>query len=943
VVLEGRHVALGRPVAIKVLPRALAADPSVRERFVREARIVASLDHPHIVRVHDYVEEDGLCLLIMDLMTGGSLWNRLRNWGVATDQACAIVLAVAGGLQCAHRQGVLHRDIKPGNVLFADRDTVKVADFGIAKVLTESDSQQTSVGTFVGTPAYMAPEQFTGRGLGPGTDLYALGVMTYELLSGRLPFDATTDPTVQLFQHVHEPPQPLRLAAPTIPEPITDPVMHTLEKNPDNRHPSIEAFATALARGATEAFGAGWVQRSGIIVAGADDIIASTQAAAQDAAQPHVSAQSLTIRVTGDHPRLGAAPPTPPQPDTPGLTRDLWTPPEASTPLPTDREPDSEEIEEPEPAEPEPAEPERKEPAEDRPRRRISGRVIGIAAVAAAAVTAATLLAILPNSGSDEASAPTTSSGATTAATVSDTTAAESTAATTAAATTADPTGADTTPATTTTALTEAGGAALPPVVGRDPSDRVMAFYLARTHTAEVDGSWAGWDTDGSNPPDDIASDYYPALGPYSSANPAVLAQHFAWLRQAGVGVIAYEWWGPNSRQDELLPLVLDAAADHGIGVAFLIHRYQGRSVESLAEDIDHLYEHRLHDAFHRTSQPTPYQEAASRGLFLLSEPGDDAADWAPALDEIHATEEGAVVLAEVTSTRLVEDGHFDGLFTHPGRPNDDFTWAATLPEAAWFVPTVMPGYEPARSEEAADRVPRDGGRVYAATWDLAFSTGVEPAMVAVGSFNDWYEGTQIEPASSNPPVIAGLIYQTYDDLGPDGYLDLTAQLAAEFLDTSFPEGVPARLYITSTSDWTTVQFPSEIRVVRVTEVRFEAPAESSWEWGRETSWGPQPSSEDGSTLVTVSQFIEEAERETEEGSTAELVVDLRLLPAEGDTALPDEIELTILAGCYGEVGAAISNLQGPEPVTVARGIQPTQCGGAYRFTLLTADLAAAP
>src|SRR4051812_14101183 len=128
VVLGGRHRELGRDVAIKQLPRAFAADPAVRSRFLAEARVLASLDHPHVVPVFDFVERDGLCLLVMEQLTGGTLWSRFTGQGITATDACAVVVATCAALQCAHERGVLHRDVKPENLMFSAAGTLKVTD-----------------------------------------------------------------------------------------------------------------------------------------------------------------------------------------------------------------------------------------------------------------------------------------------------------------------------------------------------------------------------------------------------------------------------------------------------------------------------------------------------------------------------------------------------------------------------------------------------------------------------------------------------------------------------------------------------------------------------------------------------------------------------------------------------------------------------------------------
>src|SRR5215471_2045141 len=135
IVLRGEHRRLGRPVAIKELPRAFAADLAVQRRFASEAHLLAGLDHPHVVRVYDYVEKDDLCLLVMELLPGGTVRDRLSAGDMAPEAACGIALATCVGLDYAHSRGILHRDIKPENLLFGTADQLKVSDFGIARVL----------------------------------------------------------------------------------------------------------------------------------------------------------------------------------------------------------------------------------------------------------------------------------------------------------------------------------------------------------------------------------------------------------------------------------------------------------------------------------------------------------------------------------------------------------------------------------------------------------------------------------------------------------------------------------------------------------------------------------------------------------------------------------------------------------------------------------------
>jgi serine/threonine protein kinase len=258
VVLVAEHRRLGRRVAVKELPRPLASDPAVRRRFATEARLLASLDHPHIVPVFDYVEKGGLCLLVMEYLSGGTVWERFRNDGIRADLACSLVLATCNALHFAHGKGILHRDIKPQNLLFSESGTLKVADFGIAKVLGGSATLATRTGEVLGTPAYMAPEQVLGEVLTPATDVYAVGTVLYALLSGRLPFPAADDVMSLLFQHVHNQPTPLQTVAPDVAPEIDAVVMRALATDPLDRYQDADDLAMALARAATSCWGAGW-------------------------------------------------------------------------------------------------------------------------------------------------------------------------------------------------------------------------------------------------------------------------------------------------------------------------------------------------------------------------------------------------------------------------------------------------------------------------------------------------------------------------------------------------------------------------------------------------------------------------------------------------------------------------------------------------------------
>ncbi len=322
VVLSATHRELGRRVAIKQLPRAFGADPAVRTRFKEEARLVASLTHPHIVPVFDFVEHDGLCLIVMELLTGGTLWDRFLDEGVPLDDACALLLAASAALQHAHSHGILHRDIKPENFLFSDTGIMKLGDFGIAKVIGQAAVQLTVAGSVMGTPAYMAPEQALGQKLGPGTDIYSLGVMLYELASGDLPFPETDDPLHQLIAKTDGDPRPLRELRPDIHPELDAVIMQAISRRPEDRQPTAQDLGLSLARAATVAFGAGWLRQCGVEVMSAPQMIALTEQSTGTAA-PAMRPSRIT-RATSVHSRIGdlvtepGTQPAPPPGATPG-------------------------------------------------------------------------------------------------------------------------------------------------------------------------------------------------------------------------------------------------------------------------------------------------------------------------------------------------------------------------------------------------------------------------------------------------------------------------------------------------------------------------------------------------------------------------------------------------------------------------------------------------
>jgi serine/threonine protein kinase len=274
VVVAGQHRQLDRRVAIKQLPSELSADPAVRRRFTAEARVLASLDHPHVVPVYDFVERDGVCLLVMELLPGGTLRSRASGGaGLTARQAVALSLACASGLSAAHRRGILHRDVKPENMLFAASGVLKVTDFGIAKVIGGSDTAMTRAGDVLGTPSYIAPEQVLGGELSPATDVYGLATMLYQLLAGVFPFSHDGPAVALLFKHAHEAPKPLRDVAPQVPEEVAAVVMRGLATDPAQRFQTAESFGAALAQAGTKAWHAGWLWDEQVPILDAEAIV----------------------------------------------------------------------------------------------------------------------------------------------------------------------------------------------------------------------------------------------------------------------------------------------------------------------------------------------------------------------------------------------------------------------------------------------------------------------------------------------------------------------------------------------------------------------------------------------------------------------------------------------------------------------------------------------
>ena len=263
-VYKAYHERLHREVAIKIILPHIADQAGFRQRFEREAQLSASLEHRNIVAIYDFGDLDHLTCLVMQYVGGGTLRDLLHKNGVlSVQQATLYTIQMARALHHAHRRAIVHRDVKPQNMLISrtDPDQMLLSDFGIAKIFDSYASaetllhtssgnmnllpSQTSVDQLVGTAEYMAPEQINRQPIDARTDVYALGIVFFQMLTGQLPFSSTTLPGL-LYQQVYTPPKPVRAVNPHVPEVVENIILRALAKAPEQRFPSAEAMASAL-------------------------------------------------------------------------------------------------------------------------------------------------------------------------------------------------------------------------------------------------------------------------------------------------------------------------------------------------------------------------------------------------------------------------------------------------------------------------------------------------------------------------------------------------------------------------------------------------------------------------------------------------------------------------------------------------------------------------
>jgi len=244
-VYQAYQASMERNVALKVLPHSLAKDPQFVARFQNEARIIAKLIHPYILPIHDYGEAEGYPYLVMPFIRSGTLGTLMQAGPFPLARARQFITQIADALDHAHSQGIIHRDLKPANILVDERGNCLLTDFGIAKLVQEGTEKITATGALIGTPAYMSPEQGRGEAVDERTDIYTLGVILYEMVTGRAPFKAET-PVAVMLKHIQEAIPSPRMVNPEVPQAVEQVIIKALAKDPAERFATAGELAHAL-------------------------------------------------------------------------------------------------------------------------------------------------------------------------------------------------------------------------------------------------------------------------------------------------------------------------------------------------------------------------------------------------------------------------------------------------------------------------------------------------------------------------------------------------------------------------------------------------------------------------------------------------------------------------------------------------------------------------
>ncbi len=252
-VFKAYQPALERMVALKVLPEVLAEDPQFRERFRREAVAIARLRHPSILTVYDHGEFEDRLYIVTEFVEGGTFATELGK-PLGLERTTAVLGSIASALDYAHKQGMLHRDVKPSNILINKEGAALLGDFGLARMMAPTGERLTRIHMVVGTPEYMSPEQCAGRDSGPASDQYSLGVVAFEALTGHVPYEAETPAAVMLEQIQSPLPDP-RTVNPDLSENIEHSLMRALAKDPADRFASCGEFMEAIAGRKSFVFG----------------------------------------------------------------------------------------------------------------------------------------------------------------------------------------------------------------------------------------------------------------------------------------------------------------------------------------------------------------------------------------------------------------------------------------------------------------------------------------------------------------------------------------------------------------------------------------------------------------------------------------------------------------------------------------------------------------